>query len=468
MSKKLKRLMLVFTVGIVSTLCVGTVFAVSKRSVPEPTIADGLYVIKTSKANKFVQVGLGQKDKATIHIGDPSNRENQVFYLAYDLEDGYYNLIQLGSGKCVGVEQVTAGQGTALCQYGANLRDNFKWKIIPVTGGLYELELKSNRMKFDLRGGNTANGTPLHLWPSNGSPAQRFSLMECTLNPKAQHDAVTKNMKTLTQEMHKKAKYDRINFGEQITKISREVVFGFQNAKIFSIPLTVKDVEPKAFWDNPKVECVEADPKWLPCFKKENIKALTIPEGVKRISRNDIAGCRNLEFITVPLSVEDIEEGAFIGCSPRLRVNAELGTLKAYRDRHFQIQCKHQGGLIVGYNDKDAQNPLCLVSAGDPKGVWTVDEEGHICSVANNRIVYRDPANGRTLRLIPKTDPKAKELNAKWKMVGGKIISLSPGLHNRFNVAGGGTLHVNQAIQTYQAQPETATNDKWNLSVVAF
>lgn len=71
------------------------------------------------------------------------------------------------------------------------------------------------------------------------------------------------------------------------------------------------------------------------CFyKRDDIKSVVIPEGVKTVRKESFFGCTSLESVTIPYGVTTIEPSAFEGCA-RLRAVLLPESLKVLSEHAF-------------------------------------------------------------------------------------------------------------------------------------
>lgn len=116
------------------------------------------------------------------------------------------------------------------------------------------------------------------------------------------------------------------------------LVFLGNNPESYSMPSTVEDIAPYAFWGCETIKNVglSGGLKEIPDHAFANCKSLTgiaIPYSVKEIGIKAFADCVNLETVNIPAAVTSIHETAFDGCA-KLKIVAEVGTVgaKYYED----------------------------------------------------------------------------------------------------------------------------------------
>lgn len=83
-------------------------------------------------------------------------------------------------GKCMDIRQGVIEPGTPVQLYTCNGTISQDWAVVEVpandeSGEAVEVHVKVNpALCLDVRGGVNANGTPIQIWPCNGTLSQRF------------------------------------------------------------------------------------------------------------------------------------------------------------------------------------------------------------------------------------------------------------------------------------------------------
>ena len=83
------------------------------------------------------------------------------------------------------------------------------------------------------------------------------------------------------------------------------------NLEYISIPLSVEEIEEGTFDECKKLRVVECDPKFLYYFTNQYITTFIIQEGVKYIYKDHFEDINYIQNLIIPKSVKKIEEGAF-------------------------------------------------------------------------------------------------------------------------------------------------------------
>ena len=97
-------------------------------------------------------------------------------YKITKLNDGYYKIQSINSGKVLDVYAGLKQSGTNVQQYTWNNTDAQKWKILSKGNGYYSFISKCNGLYLDIYAGSTNNGANVQVYKGNGSNAQKFYL----------------------------------------------------------------------------------------------------------------------------------------------------------------------------------------------------------------------------------------------------------------------------------------------------
>ncbi len=104
-----------------------------------------------------------------------------------------------------------------------------------------------------------------------------------------------------------------------------------KNPESYSMPSTVNDIAPYAFWgcDTIKTVGLSGGLKEIPDYAFSNCKSLTavsIPYSVKEIGIKAFSDCVNLENVSIPAAVTSIHDTSFDGCV-KLKIVSEAGSV---------------------------------------------------------------------------------------------------------------------------------------------
>lgn len=137
------------------------------------------YIASALNENMVVDVsGGGHADGTNIQLYERNGSDAQLFMLVKSEVDGYYYIVNKGSGKVLDV----AGGGTAsqtnVQLYTKNGTQAQHWKPYLAYNSSTNVSFMARCGKFlDVSGGNTANGTNLWIYDGNNTLAQAFHLI---------------------------------------------------------------------------------------------------------------------------------------------------------------------------------------------------------------------------------------------------------------------------------------------------
>lgn len=110
---------------------------------------------------------------ANLQLWDLNWTNAQKFRLKY-LEQGFYEIESLCSGKLVDVAWGGKSEGTNIWQWERNHTDAQKWKIINAGNGYFYIESRCSRLYIDVCNSNIANGSNVLSWVFHGGNNQKF------------------------------------------------------------------------------------------------------------------------------------------------------------------------------------------------------------------------------------------------------------------------------------------------------
>ena len=142
-------------------------------------ISDGVYTIASS-LNQNIVLDVAEVSKnsgANIQVWTAGNSENQLWYIK-SLGSGLYSVRALHSGRYINVAGSGKANGTNLQQWNNDTPNgDEKWRITNNGDGTYTFIAAVNGLALDLANGKAANGQNVQCWQSNGSGAQKWSLI---------------------------------------------------------------------------------------------------------------------------------------------------------------------------------------------------------------------------------------------------------------------------------------------------
>lgn len=139
-------------------------------------VEDGTYIIKTKvNGTSAMDVTDGSSaNLANIQLWEATGSAVQGFEIDY-VENGYYKIINVNSGKSLDVKDISREPGANLQQHQWNGGESQLWEFIDTGDGCYYIESMLGT-RIDLANGNVANGTNIQMYTPNNSVAQRWIL----------------------------------------------------------------------------------------------------------------------------------------------------------------------------------------------------------------------------------------------------------------------------------------------------
>ena len=146
-------------------------------------ISNGIYQIASAINDRMVlNVENANISSGTnINLYDNQNARNQKFKITY-LENGYYKIEAMHSGKVLDVSGGKTSNGTNVQQWESNNTDAQKWIIKDVGNGYYSIISKCNGLYLDVQSGIAKNGSNIQTYEGNGTAAQKFKLKEISIS----------------------------------------------------------------------------------------------------------------------------------------------------------------------------------------------------------------------------------------------------------------------------------------------
>lgn len=143
------------------------------------TLEDGVYTIASSlNRNLVLDVSGASKDAgANVHGWMSSGGENQLWYIQ-SIGGGLYSIRALHSARFMNVAGSGKTNGTNIHQWSDKTPNgDEKWRIQDNGDGTYTFHAAVNGLALDLAEGKVANGQNVQCWTSNGTGAQKWSLI---------------------------------------------------------------------------------------------------------------------------------------------------------------------------------------------------------------------------------------------------------------------------------------------------
>ena len=141
------------------------------------TIEDGFYVVGNVGSGKALDVAGGSdSDGANIQQYTKNSTPAQTFYFTYDSSSGYYTVTDLGSGKVLDVAGGSAANGANVNQYAFNGTRAQKWAVIQPAQGVFTLRSSISGLALDVNGASKSNGANVQVYANNNTNAQKWNL----------------------------------------------------------------------------------------------------------------------------------------------------------------------------------------------------------------------------------------------------------------------------------------------------
>jgi hypothetical protein len=145
-----------------------------------PTIEDGIYEIAPRANTEYRLTILGNTNLngADFCIWRQNSSNNYMKFQITYIGEGYYKVIDIGSGKAMDVFGGLSLSGTNVQQYKYNQSNAQLWKIDAVDDGYYEFTPKcAKSRRLNLVGNIVFNGANIEIHTKNSSKAQQWKLI---------------------------------------------------------------------------------------------------------------------------------------------------------------------------------------------------------------------------------------------------------------------------------------------------
>ena len=167
--RKLIKIAVVVSLYAISMLILNNVEAVE--------ISDGVYSIKSSmNADYAIDVrGVSVENCANIELWQNKNGKNQQYEFK-KVDDKYYTIKALHSGKYLDVENAGTYNGANIIQYAFHGGDNQKWEIKQTSDGYYCIVSKLSGLYMDIENAAISNGSNVLTYAFHNGGNQKFIL----------------------------------------------------------------------------------------------------------------------------------------------------------------------------------------------------------------------------------------------------------------------------------------------------
>ncbi len=144
------------------------------------TIDDGIYTIATMLDRNYVLDidGAGKADGDNLQLWENNGTEAQAFKVSYE-GNGYYQIVNVNSGKAIDVANGDTTNGTNVWQYEINGTDAQLWKIVSSGNGSYYIIGKGSGLYLDVENAVADSGTNIQIFERNdGYDAQKWCFVK--------------------------------------------------------------------------------------------------------------------------------------------------------------------------------------------------------------------------------------------------------------------------------------------------
>ena len=154
---------------------------VLEDAMPERTVEDGTYVVSTAvNRSQVIDISGGSASNGAKAQAYGSNMTSaQTFRFSYDESTGYYEIVNVGSGKALDATDGKVSNGTRVQQWERNGTLAQRWEVRLEGDGYSVRSAIDPSQVFDMAGGKASDGAALQLYSSNGTVAQKFFLISC-------------------------------------------------------------------------------------------------------------------------------------------------------------------------------------------------------------------------------------------------------------------------------------------------
>lgn len=137
------------------------------------------YIIATKLDENYVLdiAGGDVEEGANVQLWERNTQYAQLFELRRN-EDGYYQIININSGKAIAAENAGTVEHTNVCQESVGGSNSQYWKLVDAGNGYYYIIEKNSGLFLDVDNAWTENGTNIKLFSKNEAyEAQKWLLM---------------------------------------------------------------------------------------------------------------------------------------------------------------------------------------------------------------------------------------------------------------------------------------------------
>jgi ricin-type beta-trefoil lectin protein len=161
-------------------LAIGFLAIVAGIVVPQTSAAAGTipYVIQTvNGTSKCIDVpnGTFEDDPVIMYTCAYPRHANQQWYLR-DTSDGYANIWNRQTGKCLTVQNASTANNATVIQYSCNTGDNEEWAEYRDHSGIIRFVNRKSQRCLTIKYASTANGALLVQYDCNDGSNENWEL----------------------------------------------------------------------------------------------------------------------------------------------------------------------------------------------------------------------------------------------------------------------------------------------------
>lgn len=134
-------------------------------------VAGGSYrIVNQTSGKPFGVAGASTADGARI-VGSADDAALDQVWTLVDAGGGYFNLVNVNSGKAVDDTNGSTQNGNPMQQWtiSGTGNANQQWQIVSQGNGYYHIVSRTSGLVLDLTGGNSDDGTTIQQWSGGGS-----------------------------------------------------------------------------------------------------------------------------------------------------------------------------------------------------------------------------------------------------------------------------------------------------------
>jgi GH25 family lysozyme M1 (1,4-beta-N-acetylmuramidase) len=141
-------------------------------------VSDGTYYIANYRHQNLVLdvQDASVTNAANVQLYTLNKTGAQKFTLQY-LNNGYYRITNVNSGKVLDVNGASGNNGANVQQYGSNNTYAQQWKVTRNSDGSFTLTCRASGKVLDINGGVLHSGSNIQQYVSNRTAAQQFVLL---------------------------------------------------------------------------------------------------------------------------------------------------------------------------------------------------------------------------------------------------------------------------------------------------